>query len=73
MRTRLTLGWLVITLSGCSSSAPVHRDRPPSEREVDSALGASGLPGATGIRGALRAADSAVARRGREQAVSQEP
>jgi len=73
MRTSITLGWLVTALSGCGSSSPIHRDQPPSKREVDSALGASGLPGATGIQGALRATDSAAARRGRERAVTQEP
>lgn len=36
---------------------------PPGERERDSRIGTSQLPGAQGVRGALRAGDSAAARR----------
>jgi hypothetical protein len=35
-------------------------------------MGASPLRGALGVRGALRASDSAAARRGREDATGQE-
>ena len=37
-------------------------------RQRDSVLGASQLPGAQGVRGALRVTDSAAARRTREDA-----
>ena len=40
-----------------------------TQRERDSVLGASKLPGAQGVRGALRAADSAVARNARLDSV----
>jgi hypothetical protein len=36
--------------------------RPLTQRERDSMIGESGLPGATGVRGALRVADSVTAR-----------
>ena len=48
-------------------------DRPPAdERSRDSTLGASQLPGAQGVRGASRAADSAASRRAREDSVGVE-
>ena len=40
-----------------------------SERDRDSLLGASKLPGAAGVRGALRATDSAATRRARVDSV----
>jgi hypothetical protein len=57
---------LVLVLGlGC----PSKRERPPaqpqnaqSQRARDSAIAASKLPGAAGVRGALRASDSAAAR-----------
>jgi hypothetical protein len=39
--------------------------RPSSQRVRDSVLGSSKLPGAAGVRGAIRAADSAAARNAR--------
>jgi hypothetical protein len=55
---------LMVAASGCSpqgTEAPKER----SQRERDSILGASQLPGARGVRGALDAADSAAARNDR--------
>jgi hypothetical protein len=52
--------WVV----GCSP-APSHSDPGGSQRSRDSALGASTLPGAQGVRGALRASDSAEVRNAR--------
>ncbi len=43
--------------------------RPATQRERDSVLGASKLPGAAGVRGAIRAADSAGARNARLDSV----
>jgi len=70
MRTLLILLALSTSLSSCrrTDSAPP----PASERERDSIIGASQLPGAQGVRGALRASDSAAARRAREDASGQE-
>jgi hypothetical protein len=70
MRTLLILLALSTGVSSCrrTESAPP----PATERERDSIIGASQLPGAQGVRGALRASDSAAARRGREDATGQE-
>jgi hypothetical protein len=70
MRTLLILLALSTGVSSCrrTGSAPP----PATEREPDSIIGASQLPGAQGVRGALRASDSAAARRGREDATGQE-
>ena len=70
----VTLGavLLVGTLSCGSSESGAQRDS-LAPREHDSTLGASQLPGAQGIRGALRVSDSAAARRAREATADQEP
>lgn len=49
---------LAVACSSPSSSAK----RPATERQRDSVIGASKLPGASGVRGALRVQDSAAAR-----------
>jgi hypothetical protein len=56
-----TLLLLQIACASDEDAAP----RNTTQRERDSVLGASRLPGAAGVRGALRAADSAAARSGR--------
>jgi hypothetical protein len=58
----LTVGLLLV--AACSSP-PAGTKRPATERERDSVIGASRLPGASGVRRALRAADSAAARNAR--------
>lgn len=40
-----------------------------TERQRDSAIGESKLPGAPGVTGALRVSDSAAARRAREDSI----
>lgn len=62
---------LLLASAACSSSS--DSPRPASERERDSVLGASRLPGATGVRGALRAQDSAAARNARRDSVVSQP
>ena len=60
---------LVCALAACRGD----QDRtaaPASAREQDSTLGASRLPGAQGIRGAIKVSDSAAARRLREDSAS---
>ena len=63
-----------VVLAGCSGQ---RTDATPedtlSRRARDSVIGASTVPGAGGVRAATRAADSATARRLREQAVSDTP
>lgn len=67
---RLVLGGLLVAGVGCSSGERAHTDAPAAQRVQDSAIGESKLPGAAGVRGALRAADSAEARRAREDSVT---
>ena len=61
----------VICLGACSSPPPAKRAL--TEREKDSVIGQSRLPGAAGVRGALRASDSAAARRARADSVTRDP
>jgi hypothetical protein len=70
MRTLLVL----LALSTGAASCRRTDSTPPSasERARDSTIGASRLPGAQGVRGALRVSDSAAARRAREDASGQE-
>jgi hypothetical protein len=63
------LGLCVILVVGCSSTPPASRST-ASQREKDSVIGASKLPGAQGVRGALGAADSAAARNARLDSVA---
>ena len=58
-----------LALGACSSK---RSDSTParSQRERDSILGASQLPGARGVRGALGAADSAAARNARIDSIA---
>jgi hypothetical protein len=59
--------WCLI-LGACTAKARPRSD----ERTRDSAIGASSLPGAQGVRGALRATDSAAARRAVEDSIARE-
>lgn len=56
---------LTILLSlGCGPSAEDQEEAPPqTQRSRDSTIGASVLPGASGVRGALRVSDSATSRK----------
>jgi hypothetical protein len=62
MRTRSVVGLLGITfvMGACRSSATAGAGR--TERERDSVIGQSALPGARGVQRALGASDSARAR-----------
>jgi hypothetical protein len=64
------LAILILGLCGCRDSSSTAR--PATERERDSAIGATQLPGAQGVRGALRVSDSAAVRRAREDSAGQE-
>lgn len=57
----------------CRSGESGTRSDGLTQRARDSILGASQLPGAQGIRGALTASDSAAARRAREADADQQP
>jgi hypothetical protein len=72
MRHGLVFLVVLSALAGCGADH-AERQAPKSERERDSTIGASRLPGARGVGGALKAADSAASRRAQEEAASQEP
>ena len=59
----------VVASCGKSATSPTQR-APLTQRQHDSVIGASGLPGAGGIRGAQRVADSLDARRSRIDSAS---
>ena len=64
---RMILVLLVVAGAGCSTAR--EEGEPSTQRQRDSVIGASKLPGAAGVRGALRAADSAAARSARIDSV----
>ena len=68
IRASLLVG--VLCCEGRQSDAP-HDTL--TRRQRDSVVGASQLPGAQGVRGALEMSDSATARRARENAADQPP
>lgn len=73
MRRVAVLAGLLLS-TGCASDPA--RDQPPdaqSQRVRDSVIGASKLPGAAGVRGALRAVDSAAVRRQHEDSIAGAP
>jgi hypothetical protein len=57
--------WLAAAILGCEPKDNSAARAAHSQRERDSILGASQLPGARGVRGALDASDSAEARKAR--------
>ncbi len=71
-RIGLLLGLLVLAACGggqeTQQGTAVRRDT-LTRRQRDSIIGASRLPGAGGVRGALRAQDSAAARRARADSI----
>jgi hypothetical protein len=67
-------GILALTLiAGCAHAEKPKAANTLTERQRDSAIGESKLPGAQGVKGALRASDSADARRAREDSIAQNP
>ena len=57
----------------CSSKGSESAKHPRTERERDSIIGASRLPGAQGVRGALRESDAAKARNAQLDSVANQP
>ncbi len=72
---RVVLAGLLLTLTlGCPSrDAAEDAGEPQTQRVRDSVVGASRLPGAAGVQGALDVADSAAARRAREDSAAADP
>ena len=69
VRTGWAVMLLVSAIQGCNGGQG-EANEPASRREQDSTLGASRLPGAQGVSGAIKVADSAAARRAREDSAS---
>ena len=67
-RSILTATTLALILLGCSGEPADRPDR--TDRERDSLIGQSALPGAQGVRGALRAQDTASARAARIDSIA---
>lgn len=65
MRNALLL--LIVFAAGCAGRRPAPR----TERERDSLLAQSRLPGAVGVKGALKVSDSAAARKARLDSIAQ--
>lgn len=73
MRLMLILPGLLL-LTACPSQETTQRpDDPAARRARDSAIGASNLPGAQGVRGAIRAADSSAARQAVRDSIASDP
>ena len=70
MRVLMLLSLGLAMTTGCNRSSDDTRPA-RTERERDSVLGASRIPGATGVRGALRVSDSAEARNARIDSAGQ--
>jgi hypothetical protein len=67
MRRLVAIFVVMFLLAACGGSKP---NLPPlTQRQHDSVIGASGLPGASGIRGAMRVVDSSKARNARLDSV----
>jgi len=71
---KIALTFAALLNLACSSQPAAEQPQQArSQRARDSAIGASQLPGAQGVRGALRAADSAAARQARIDSAAQTP
>jgi hypothetical protein len=62
----------VLGLTGCGTGEPDPR-RELTQREKDSILGASQIPGAKAVKRSLTSADSAAARQARLDSADREP
>ena len=68
--TRILIAILLVFGGGCTTEPA----RPaPTERERDSIIGQSRLPGAQGVRGAMRAGDTAAAHNALRDSLAREP
>lgn len=65
--TALLTAAAAVTVSACGGSKPQSKApaKPVTQRQRDSAIGASGLPGASGIRRAQQVVDSLNAQNAR--------
>lgn len=70
MRLTILATTLLLMACGTGSGGANNAADTLTRRQRDSAIAESGLPGAQGIRGAMRAADTASARRARLDSLS---
>ncbi len=71
---RLALLIVALAVAACGGSEQPAPSRTPAEqRAADSTIGASNLPGARGVQGALKASESAAARNRQLDSLSQLP
>lgn len=63
----------ILVLASCGSEATPDSGTQLTKRQSDSAIGASGIPGARGVTRAMNAADSAAARNARLDSAATEP
>jgi hypothetical protein len=63
---------LIFSAVGCGENGPDERAN-LTQREKDSILGASQIPGARGVKRAMTSADSASARQARLDSAEREP
>ncbi len=69
------LAFLIVIIAACGDTdetPPPPRDA-AQQRAADSTIGASKLPGAQGVQGAPKAADSAAARQRRLDSIANAP
>lgn len=74
MLRKLVVAGCMIALAGCGGTEkPEARVDSATRRQRDSAVGASGLPGATGVTRAMEDADSARARQALLDSMNKQP
>lgn len=73
MRLAIVLTTVLLAACGPKGGDPAPPRTPEQQRAVDSTVGASALPGAGGVQGALRASDSAAARRAQLDSIAKAP
>ena len=71
-KTAITLAALAVGLTACGKEEPDGR-KDLTQREKDSILGASQIPGAKAVKRTLTSADSAAARQARLDSAEREP
>ena len=72
-RTRLTTLSFAILLVACADKKPAKTRDQMTQREKDSVLGVSGLPGAQGVTKALNMSDSVARIRKRQDSLLNKP
>lgn len=72
MRGLMAVLAVLAVVTGCAARDDAKPAAQKTERERDSVLGASKIPGASGVGAALRVSDSAAARRAREDSAAQQ-